>query len=150
MIRCVLQVIPVLPKSLSEPFLRHPYLLPCRLLHCIPSPPRHPSPHLPEASITDGSVTFVDGISIRSGSPARDSSAFDEEATVMRLRRSLTAQDPAPSNRESISSDLQDSPDGSAIVSDYIPSRRGSAVLDLRATPSRRESEVPVISPPSR
>ncbi|KAM5532945.1 hypothetical protein V8D89_013411 [Ganoderma adspersum] len=121
-----------------------------RLLHCIPSPPRHPSPHLPEASITDGSATLVDGISIPSGSPARYSSAFDEEATVTRLRRSLTGQDPTPSSCESISSDFQDSPDGSAIVSDYLPSRRGSAVLDLCATPSWRESGVPVIPSPSR
>ncbi|KAI1791702.1 hypothetical protein LXA43DRAFT_1010141 [Ganoderma leucocontextum] len=120
-----------------------------RLLHCVPSPSGHPSPHLPEAFITDGSATLVDGISTRSGSPTRDSAGFDEEATVTRLRRSMTAQDPLHSNRQSIRSDFQDSPDGSAIVSDYFPSRRGSEVPDLCA-PSRRESEVPVISSPSR
>nr|VWP02094.1 F-box and WD domain protein [Ganoderma boninense] len=85
-----------------------------------------------------------------SGSPIRDSAVFDEEATVTPLRRSFAAQDPAPSNRESISSDVQDSPEGSAIVSDYLPSRRGSEVPELYPTLCRRESEVRIVSSPSR
>ncbi|TBU65267.1 hypothetical protein BD310DRAFT_1060 [Dichomitus squalens] len=112
-----------------------------RLLHCIPSPPRDASPHLPEASITDGSATLVDGSSSWSGTPSASTAIIDEDVTVTRFRHSMTSQDPLHSNRESISSYLQDSPGGSAIVSDYFPSRRTSEAPDLYS-PSRRASTV--------